>query len=74
MTATLTTLGIDRLTVAERIDLVQKIWDSIADESSQMSNAQREELERRADDDDANPDDVIPWEQVRDEARARWKQ
>jgi putative addiction module component (TIGR02574 family) len=29
------------------------------------------ELQRRAADAIANPDDAIPWEQVRDEARAR---
>ena len=30
-----------------------------------ISDARRRELERRADEDDASPDDLIPWEQVR---------
>ena len=37
-----------------------------------LTNAQRCELERRADDDDANPDDGVPWDRVKAEALARW--
>jgi putative addiction module component (TIGR02574 family) len=69
---TLESLGIDRLTVAERIALVQQIWDSIAADQVPLTDAQRQELERRADDDDANPGDTVPWEQVKAEALARW--
>jgi putative addiction module component (TIGR02574 family) len=66
--------GIDRLSVAERLALVQKIWDSIAVDPDQvpLTEAQRQELDRRADNDDANPDDVVPREQVKAEALARW--
>jgi putative addiction module component (TIGR02574 family) len=66
--------GINRLSVAERLALAQQIWDSIAIDPDQvpLTEAQRQELERRADDDDANPDDVVPWEQVKAEALARW--
>ena len=73
MAVTLEELGIDRLSVEERIDLVQRIWDSISHDSMvvPLSEAQRSELERRADEDDANPDDVIPWEQVMAESLAR---
>lgn len=62
--------GIGRLSVAERIVLVQQIWDSIAVEPNQLplTEAQRQELERRADDDDVNPGDTVPWEQVKAEA------
>lgn len=74
MPVTLESLGIDRLPVAERIVLVQQIWDSIAADPDQvpLTQPQRAELERRIDDDDANPDDTIPWEQVKAEALARW--
>lgn len=74
MAATLESLGIDRLSVAERIALVQQIWDSIALDSERvtLTAAQRDELARRADDDDANPDDTVLWEQVKAEALARW--
>jgi putative addiction module component (TIGR02574 family) len=73
-TTTLEALGIDRLSVAERIALVQAIWDSIAAEpdAAPLTDAQRQELERRANDDDANPDDTVPWEQAKAEALARW--
>ncbi|MFO0864125.1 MAG: addiction module protein [Gemmataceae bacterium] len=37
-----------------------------------LTEAERAELERRADDDDVNPDDAVPWEQVKAEALARW--
>ena len=73
-TSTLESLGIDRLSVAERIALVQQIWDSIAADADSLplTDAQRRELERRADDDDANPDDTVPWEQAKAEALTRW--
>jgi len=75
MTATLESLGIDRMSVDDRILLVQQIWESVEADSAGalLTEAQRQELERRADDDDANPDDTIPWEQVKAEALARWK-
>jgi len=71
---TLEALGIDRLSVAERITLVQEIWDSIGADPGQvpLTEAQRQELDRRAADDDANPDDTIPWDQAKAEALARW--
>ena len=76
MPSTIESLGIDRLPVAERIELVQRIWDSIAVDPDRLplTESQRQELERRADDDDANPDDAVPWEQVKAEALARWDQ
>jgi putative addiction module component (TIGR02574 family) len=73
MSPTLQALGIDRLSVPERIALAQAIWDSIPEEAhpSLLTEAQRQELQRRIDDHEANPDDVIPWEQIKAEALAR---
>lgn len=73
MSTTLETLGIDRLSTDEQLDLVQALWNSIAAARTTptVSDALRQELHRRAADDDANPDDVVPWEQVKAEARAR---
>jgi len=69
-----TILGLDRLPRADRITLVQDLWDSIAGEGlAQISDARKRELERRADEDDASPDDLIPWEQVKTQARARFQ-
>lgn len=69
----LQSLGIDRLSVDEKIVLVGAIWDSIADEPHPplLSDEQRRELERRLEDAKRNPDDVVPWETVRDEALKR---
>ncbi len=59
MTPTLESLGIDRLSVAKRITLVQQIWDGIAAETDELPLSE------------AQPDDVVPWEQVKAETRAR---
>jgi putative addiction module component (TIGR02574 family) len=73
MSMTVKSLGIDRLPREQRLALVQEIWDTIAAEQSPplLSEAQRQELERRVAQDDAAPDEVIPWEQVKAQALAR---
>jgi putative addiction module component (TIGR02574 family) len=73
MSPQLQALGIDKLDVAERIALVQAIWDSIAMEveSSPLTEAQRQEVDRRLAAHRANPQAAIPWEQVEAEALAR---
>jgi putative addiction module component (TIGR02574 family) len=62
--------------VEDRIRLVEEIKDEIlADaEHSDLTPAQLQELKRRLDDDDANPDDVIPWEVIKAEAQLRLRQ
>ena len=72
MNASLKTLGIERLSVEERISLVEEIWDSIA-EDTPLTEAQRLELDRRLEDHEANPDDVVPWEVVKAAITARLK-
>ena len=49
MGALLKSLGIDRLSVEERLTLVEDLWDSIADENAAapLTDAQRAELDRR---------------------------
>jgi putative addiction module component (TIGR02574 family) len=73
MSQALQALGIDRLSVEERISLVQEIWESIAAEVDQLplTDAEREELDRRLAAHRANPAAAIPWEQVEAEALAR---
>ena len=73
MPVSMTDLGIDRLSVEDRLSLVQEIWDSVAAEGkSLLTDAQRQELDRRIDEDDADPDGGIPWEEVKTSARARF--
>jgi putative addiction module component (TIGR02574 family) len=55
------------LSIPERIQLVEDIWDSIAavPESIRLTEAQREELIRRLEDYHAHPDEGSPWEEVK---------
>ena len=64
MASTLQTLGIDRMSIEDRITLATAIWDSIAAEPHPplLTELQRQELDRRLADHTANPDDVVPWE------------
>jgi putative addiction module component (TIGR02574 family) len=73
MTPALQALGIDRLSVAERIAIIQEIWDSIADEieKAPLTEAQRQDVDRRLAAHEANPEAAIPWNQVEADALAR---
>ncbi len=75
MSSLLSSLGIDRLSVSDRILLVQEIWDSIALSVEQMplTEAQRTELDRRLAALEADPNNVIPWEEVEARALARFR-
>ncbi len=75
MTPTLESLGLDQLSRADRVAVANALLDSVAADfvPSTFTEAQLRELDRRIDDDDANPDDVIPWEEVKAKARARRK-
>lgn len=57
-----------KLSVSERIQLVEDIWDSIVAEASEtieLSKAQKDELNRRVAEHRADPSTAVPWEQVR---------
>jgi putative addiction module component (TIGR02574 family) len=56
-----------KLTVEERIQLVEEIWDTVAasPDSLPLTQAQIEELDRRMADLEVNPDAGRPWEEVR---------
>lgn len=65
-------LGIDCLSAAERFALAQEIWASLADEPlPALSDAQRQELDRRIAAHRTNPQAAIPWEQVKRETLER---
>ena len=67
MSPQLQALGIDKLNVAQRIALVQAIWDSIAAEVelSPLTEAQRQDLQRRIAAYEANPKAGSSWEEVK---------
>ena len=75
MNASLKSLGIDRLSVEERLALVEELWDSIAEGSAAvpLTDAQRAELDRRLADHEAHPDDVVSWDDVKASIAARLK-
>lgn len=64
---------IRQLSVAERLLLVEEIWDSISDQpdSWTLSPEQRAELERRAAANRDNPDDGVTWDEVKAGLRNR---
>ena len=70
MSVSLKSLGIERLSVAERLVLVEELWDSIA-AATPLTDAQRIELDRRLADHEANPDDVVSWEEIKSSITAR---
>ena len=56
------------LSLAERLQLVEDVWDSIVEDSAgnlPVSDAQREELRRRLAAHEGQPEQAVPWEQVR---------
>ena len=58
------------LSVAERIQLAEDIWDSIAaenPESATLTLAQLQEVQTRLQAHDQDPTSAVPWEQVRSE-------
>lgn len=69
------TLGIDSMSVDERIALVKDIWDSVAIEAGLLppGTEEKAELDRRLAEDDATPDDTVAWETIKAESQARWQ-
>jgi putative addiction module component (TIGR02574 family) len=61
------------LSVAERVQLVEDIWDSIAEapESVSLTDGEKTELDRRLEAYHQNPDKGSPWGQLRERIRNR---
>ncbi|KQW51529.1 MULTISPECIES: addiction module protein [unclassified Roseateles] len=62
-----------KLSVAERIQLAEDLWDSIALDASALpglTQAQSQEIQRRLRAHDADPSTAVPWEEVRVELMA----
>ncbi len=61
------------LSVPERIELVEDIWDSLAavPESIPLTSAQRKELDRRLENYHKDPKAGSPWEIVRERIKGR---
>ena len=61
------------MSIDDRIALAQAIWDSIADETDQfpLTDQQRQTLDRRIAELDAQPQNVLTWEQIKGCIRER---
>lgn len=73
MDITTTLKQITALSIQDRIRLVQAILDSIAAEQDylDLTDSQKQELDRRIDDYEANPDNVLTWEEIKASVKAR---
>jgi putative addiction module component (TIGR02574 family) len=66
-------LNISDLTPEERLRLIEELWDSLSEElgAIPLTNAQREELDRRLDDLERSGSVGIPWDEVLQQIRSR---
>jgi putative addiction module component (TIGR02574 family) len=66
-------LNIKELSPEDRLRLIEELWDSLNETpgSVPLTNAQREELDRRLDDLERSGPEGIPWDQVLQQIRAR---
>jgi putative addiction module component (TIGR02574 family) len=64
--------GFDDLSVEEQIEYVQALWDHIAvqPERVPVPDWHREELDRRLDDLEKNPNDSVSWEDLKARLRS----
>ena len=67
MTTTMRELGIDRMSVAERVELAHDIWESLEGEvpSAPISEEDIAELERRDGEFDDQKDPAQNWAEIR---------
>jgi putative addiction module component (TIGR02574 family) len=56
---------IGNLSAAEKFELLDALWESLEADELTLTEGQREELDYRLGQYERNPDEVIPWEQVR---------
>ena len=58
-----------KLSIADRITLVEEIWDTIAEENQafELTDAQKRELDRRLESSRANPGQGRTWKEIKAE-------
>ena len=73
MAPTIQELGIDRLSLEDRVTVAEAILDNVTTEveSTPLPTSHLAELERRLADSIANPHAVTPWEVIKARALAR---
>jgi putative addiction module component (TIGR02574 family) len=74
MSSLLISLGIDRLSPAERLRLISEIWDSLPEPPPpNLTDEQARELDRRLALMDADPTTLRPWAEVEARVLGRLK-
>ena len=66
-------LNLDGMTATEKLRLLEKLWDSLADRPGDvpLTDWQRAELDRRLDELDRDGPSGIPWDRVLQEIEGR---
>ena len=60
------------LPVPDRLHVLETLWDSIdAETPVELSPAEQSEINRRLDAHEANPDELLTWDQVLDQLREK---
>ena len=70
-TAVMSTIDIAKLSTQERLELLERLWDSLSPEAIPMTDAQIAELDRRLDELDREGAVGIPWDEVLERIRKR---
>jgi putative addiction module component (TIGR02574 family) len=62
-----------QLSIVEQIELIETLWNDIVKRNAvpPPTEAQLAELDRRLAEHEANPDDVVPWSEVKAAALTR---
>jgi putative addiction module component (TIGR02574 family) len=60
-----------QLSPRQRLDLIERLWESLEDEDLPLTDAQRAELDRRIEGFDQDREQSIPWERLKAELRER---
>jgi putative addiction module component (TIGR02574 family) len=62
---------LSRLPLPERLEIVERLWDSIAADAERLpvTAKQAEELDRRLAAHELNPGEGVTWEEIRDRLR-----
>ena len=66
-------LNVGDLSSEERLRLIEELWESLSEKPGAvpLTNAQRQELDRRLDDLERSGPEGIPWEEVLQQIRTR---
>jgi len=68
MASLLNSLGIDRLSLEDRLTLLVDLWENLSEDSDRLPllESQRSDLQRRLAAIDANPSRGASWEEVKE--------